>query len=160
MKKRRNIAALAAAFTAAVLSAPLAAQELAEAAFLSGTWTEKKDNIETDEMWLAPKGGIMLGVNRTVLAGKKSAYEFMRIELRDGRPVYLASPGGRPPVEFKAIESSPNRLVFENRAHDYPQRVIYVKEGNDLLLARIEGTVEGRERSQEWRFVRVKQAAP
>ena len=152
----RSTAIIAAAFTATLLSAPLAAQELAETAFLSGTWSEKKDSIQTDEMWLAPNGGMMLGVNRTVLTGKKSAFEFMRIEDRDGRPVYLASPEGKPPVEFKATESSASRLVFEKTAHDYPQRVIYWRDGPDVLMARIEGKVAGKEQAQQWRFVRVK----
>jgi hypothetical protein len=98
----------------------------------------------------------MLGVNRTVLAGRKNAFEFMRIEDRAGRPVFFASPEGRPPVEFKAIESSATRLVFENPAHDYPQRIIYWRDGPDVLMARIEGKVGGKERSQQWRFVRVK----
>jgi hypothetical protein len=148
--------AVAAAFAAALSSAPILAQQLAETAFLAGNWAEKKENIQTDEMWLAPKGGMMLGVNRTVLTGKKSAFEYMRIEDRNGRPVYLASPEGRPPVEFKATESSATRLVFENLAHDYPQRVIYWREGPDVLMARIEGKVAGKERSQQWRFLRVK----
>ncbi len=30
------------------------------------------------------------------------------------------------------------RVVFENTAHDFPQRIIYWKDGNDLR-ARIEG---------------------
>jgi hypothetical protein len=154
--KGSTAAAIAATFTAALACTPLHAQELAATAFLAGSWGEKKENIETDEMWLAPKGGMMLGVNRTVLTGKKSAFEFMRIEDREGRPVYLASPEGKPPVEFKATESSATRLVFENPAHDYPQRVIYWREGPDVLMARIEGRVGGRELSQQWRFVRQK----
>jgi hypothetical protein len=154
--KGRSTSAIAAAFAAALLSAPVLAQDLADTAFLAGNWAEKKENIETDEMWLVPKGGMMLGVNRTVLAGKRSAFEFMRIEDREGRPVYLASPEGKPPVEFKATETSSTRLVFENAAHDYPQRVIYWREGPDVLMARIEGKVAGKDRSQQWRFVRVK----
>ena len=153
---RSSPAVIATAFTAALFCAPLFAQGLAETAFLAGTWSEKKENLQTDEMWLAPKGGMMIGVNRTVLTGKKSAFEYMRIEDRDGRPVYLASPEGRPPVEFKARESSATRLVFENLAHDYPQRVIYWREGPDVLMARIEGRIQGKERSQQWRFLRVK----
>jgi hypothetical protein len=44
-----------------------------------------------------------------------------------------------------------SRVVFENLAHDFPQRVIYWKEG-DVLAARVEGALRGRERSEEWRF--------
>jgi hypothetical protein len=43
------------------------------------------------------------------------------------------------------------RVVFENPAHDFPQRVIYWKDGNDLC-ARIEGTMNGKAESEEWKW--------
>ena len=45
-------------------------------------------------MWLAPLGGVMLGASHTVLQGKTSDFEFMRIEQRpDSAIVYsLAVP--------------------------------------------------------------------
>jgi hypothetical protein len=46
-------------------------------------------------------------------------------------------------------------VVFENATHDFPQRVIYWKEG-EVLAARIEGTLRGKERSEEWRFKRAR----
>jgi len=149
-------AIIAAVLSAASLPMPLHAQDLAEVAFLAGHWIEKKESLQTEEMWLPPRGGVTLGVNRTVLTGKKTAFEYMRIESRDGRPVYFASPAGKAAVEFKAIETSSTRLVFENAAHDFPQRVIYWREGPDVLMARIEGKVDGKVRSQEWRFARAK----
>jgi hypothetical protein len=45
-------------------------------------------------------------------------------------------------------------VVFENEAHDFPQRVIYRREG-DRLLARIEGKIGGKERSADWIFNRA-----
>ena len=47
------------------------------------------------------------------------------------------------------------RVVFENPTHDFPQRIIYWKDGADLR-ARIEGTQNGKEGSQEWRWSPVK----
>ncbi|HUP96383.1 MAG TPA: DUF6265 family protein, partial [Usitatibacter sp.] len=66
---------------------------------------------------------------------------------------YLASPGGRAPVEFKLAELGDKRVVFENLAHDFPQRIIYWMEG-PKLAARVEGNVKGQARSEEWRFSR------
>ena len=43
------------------------------------------------------------------------------------------------------------RVVFENPVHDFPQRIIYWKDGADLR-ARIEGTQKGKEGSMEWRW--------
>jgi hypothetical protein len=41
--------------------------------------------------------------------------------------------------------------VFENPEHDYPQRIIYQREGN-LLIARIEGEVSGEAKGQQWQW--------
>ena len=71
--------------------------------------------------------------------------------VRDGRLVYLASPGGAPPTPFTAIEVGERRVVFENATHDFPQRVIYWRDGT-ALRARIEGTRNGRLAFEEWRW--------
>ncbi len=44
-------------------------------------------------------------------------------------------------------------MVFENAVHDFPQRILYWREG-EALLARVEGTLRGEPRSEEWRFSR------
>ena len=36
-------------------------------------------------------------------------------------------------------------------AHDYPQRVIYRRDG-DTLIGRIEGASKGKARTAEWRY--------
>lgn len=58
------------------------------------------------------------------------------------------------PSAFK--EAGDKRVVFENLAHDFPQRIVYWKDG-DLLAARIEATVRGQKRSEEWRFSPIRQ---
>ena len=44
-------------------------------------------------------------------------------------------------------------VVFENPEHDYPQRILYLRDG-DELTARIEGTAGGVEKSSEWTWTR------
>jgi hypothetical protein len=43
------------------------------------------------------------------------------------------------------------RAVFENLENDFPNRIIYAREG-DRLDARIEGTINGQPRSMAWSF--------
>ena len=69
---------------------------------------------------------------------------------------YFASPSGRPATEFPLIETGDKKAVFENPEHDYPRRIIYWLDGEGFLRARIEGTLRGQERSEEWRWQRVK----
>jgi hypothetical protein len=71
--------------------------------------------------------------------------------MKDGKPVYLSSPGGRPATEFRTAEQSATRIVFEDPGREFPRRILYWRDGN-ALMARIEGTIGGQPRSREWRF--------
>ena len=47
----------------------------------------------------------------------------------------------------------PQRAVFANPEHDFPARIVYWREG-DELLARIEGTLRDKPAAVEWRFAK------
>jgi hypothetical protein len=105
-------------------------------------------------VWLAPRGGVMLAMNRSLRQGAAD-FEFLRIAEVDGKLTYFASPRGRSPVAFTAVETSAQRVVFENTAHDFPQRIVYWRDG-DALVARIEGPGPGgKPRGIQWKFVRA-----
>lgn len=123
--------------------------------WLAGTWIQETAQEKVTESWLGPANGIMVAANLTARANGRRSFEFLRIaETPDGFS-YYASPGGKAPVEFRLKDLSERRVVFENAAHDFPQRVLYWREG-EQLVARIEGTIKGKERGEEWRFSRVK----
>ena len=123
-------------------------------AWLAGTWTENRDGNITQETWLGPRGPLMVAANLATFAGR-SSFEFLRIVEGVEGLALLASPGGRPPVTFRLKELGERRVVFENLAHDFPQRVLYAIEPDGALRARIEGVAGGRERAVEWRFVKA-----
>ena len=108
--------------------------------WLAGCWRAERDNGYYEETWLKPVADGSLGASREVRGGRTVSHEFMRLELRpDGSLAYLASPSGQEPTEFRAIEHSPGKLVFENPQHDYPTRIVYQYVDLNALLARIEG---------------------
>lgn len=45
-------------------------------------------------------------------------------------------------------------VLFENPKHDWPQRILYWREGEDTLAARAEGDQNGTSRAAEWRWTR------
>jgi Domain of unknown function (DUF6265) len=123
-------------------------------AWMAGSWAGNDGRNDHEEHWTAPRGSTMVGMHRTMRGGRTVEFEFFRIEERDGALVYLSQPGGRSPATpFTARSVEGTRVVFENLAHDFPQRLIYWLDG-DVLGARIEGTVDGKLRSQEWRWAR------
>jgi Domain of unknown function (DUF6265) len=47
------------------------------------------------------------------------------------------------PVDFQLVSKKAEKVIFENKNHDFPQRIIYTKNGNDQIDARIEGIKQG-----------------
>lgn len=129
-----------------------AAGPLAALSWMVGGWATDEAGSFTEEHWLAPRGGTMLGVHRDVKGGRTVGFEFLRIEARPEGLVYLASPGGRPPTSFRATQVTADRVVFENKAHDFPQRILYWRSPG-ALHARIEGLDGGKEAAIEWRWL-------
>ena len=59
------------------------------------------------------------------------------------------------PVAFKMISSNNYNFVFENKEHDFPQRIIYHIVNKDSVHAWIEGTENGRSGRADYYFRRV-----
>jgi hypothetical protein len=149
--------AAVAGFAFAASSGQAAPPTLDDLAWLAGAWNESKNGVETEEHWMTPKGNLMLGMNRTVRPGGKTLFESLRIGQVGEKVIYYASPGGRAPAtEFPLVKLEGKKAVFENPNHPFPRRIIYWLDTNGSLGARIEGTLQGREASHEWRWSKVK----
>lgn len=68
-------------------------KKIDELAWLAGSWKSQSEGELVEELWSAPKNGIMLGLNRTILKSEKVFLEYLRIVERDNELVYIASPG-------------------------------------------------------------------
>jgi hypothetical protein len=71
------------------------------------------------------------------------------------RLAYEAHPSGQPAATFLSIELTASKVVFENREHDFPQRVGYERTAPDTLSAWIDGTINGKARRVEFPYKRV-----
>jgi hypothetical protein len=112
---------------------------LESARWLAGCWELRSGNRVTTEMWMAPAGGMMLGASRTVAGGTAREFEYLRIRAAGEQLTYVAVPSGQRETAFPSTQVSDTLLVFENLAHDFPQRILYRRRGTDSLVARIEG---------------------
>ncbi len=112
---------------------------LERAGWLAGCWELRSENRLTVEMWMPPGGGLMLGASRTIVGGSTREFEHLRIEADGAALVYTALPSGQKETAFRSKEVTDSSIVFENLAHDFPQRIIYRRRGADSLVARIEG---------------------
>jgi hypothetical protein len=133
----------------------LAPGSLQRLSWLAGCWARGSGDSRDDEQWLAPLGGAMLGVSRTVRDGRAVAWEQMRIEERDSTLVFTARPSGQTEASFEAIALTDSSVTFENPAHDFPQRVSYTLRPDGGVLGAIEGVRGGRPRRVEFPLARA-----
>lgn len=140
---------------ALLIAAPAAAQTAHPLPdWMSGYWLSCENGEQVAENWFGAGTDTMLGTNLTRGAHGVS-YEFLRIGPSVAGFSYFSMPNGQsPPTEFALKEQSAERVVFENATHDFPQRILYWREGS-TLHARIEGTIDGREENAQWRFRRA-----
>ena len=137
------------------VSAGAAAQTgIDRVSWMSGCWSLASGGRTVDEQWMAPRGGTMLGISRTVKDGHLAEYEFVVLRERGDGLVYMAHPSGQVGAEFTLKSVDEASVVFENTQHDFPQRIGYRRRG-ESLEAWIEGTVGGTVRKVEFPYRRV-----
>lgn len=129
-----------------------AARDVALLEWLAGNWAEEKSGGWTEELWMKPRGGVMLGVNRSGKGERASGFEYMRIAADPaGQISFWASPSGKAAVPFRLVSSRRREAVFENPKNDYPTRIVYRRTGS-TLSATISGP--GGANPMSWTFRR------
>ena len=119
---------------------------LADLFWLSGCWESDRGERLLEEQWLRPRGGMMLGMSRTVAGDTVVGFEYMHIREDGEHLVFTARPSGQQEASFRSIFVTPSKVVFENPTHDFPQRIIYELGEDGSLLGRIEGMRAGEMR--------------
>jgi hypothetical protein len=122
--------------------------------WMAGCWAFERDGRQVQEHWMRPAGGVMLGMSRTVRSGAARSLEFVVLRNTADGVVYEAHPLEQKPTSFRMTRLSAQEAVFENPAHDFPQRIIYRREG-DRLLARIEGPQGGELKGIDYPYEKV-----
>jgi hypothetical protein len=113
--------------------------------WLAGCWIGDVDGAKYEECWTSPAGGFMQGSGRMFKGDKIFMREHITIE-KEGEDLTMyvlgygekLKPDAQGTIAFKLVKSSKNELIFENPKHDYPQRIVYAKDGKGGLIARIE----------------------
>jgi hypothetical protein len=148
------------ALALAAASLPALAQDAKAPEWLAGCWRGEAGSAAEGayEIWTRPQAGQMLGLSQTV-RGNRRFFEYMRIEARDGKLLFIPQPNGKPPVEFAAEATEPTRALFANPGHDFPKYVDYARNGEQLvalLSAAAPGAAsDGAGKRQRFAFRRV-----
>jgi hypothetical protein len=99
----------------------------------------------------------LIGKGFTIKGNDTLILENMRLRQKEGYCVYEALASGQnngQSIAFPLKEKSGNSWIFENVAHDYPNRIIYTFENDSTLKARTENTAGNK--VQDFHFKRLK----
>ncbi len=108
--------------------------------FMAGSWRTAPGETITEEHWTRPAGETMLGVARTFTPTRTVFFEYLRVErTSEGVIQFVAQPRGAPPTAFRLVRVTEGEAVFENIAHDFPQRITYTVRDR-VLTTRVEGS--------------------
>lgn len=146
--------ALIAALVAATPALAGETAQVADLAWMAGSWSQETPGGVVRETWLPPLQDAMAGMTQTHRPGRPPVTEFSTITRETAGVTFTAYVAGQPPTPFVLKPGKPGEAVFENPTHDFPQRVIYRRCDADLC-ARIEGTVDGKLQGMDWRYRRL-----
>ena len=139
-----------------LLMDPRQSSGVGRVAWLQGCWQTSSPQRIIEEQWTAPRGRSMLGVGRTLRGDSLVEYELVVVRERAGILTYQPHPSGQASAVFTAQTVSDSLVVFENAAHDFPQRVGYRRVGSDSLVAWIAGSLQGTARRIEFPYARAR----
>ena len=99
--------------------------------WLVGCWVTGDNSSQ--EVWVADSDNLLIGFGVTIAAEKVAFYEVLTAKRNDkGEWIYTAHPSGQESASFISVEFGQNEIVFANPDHDYPQKISYRREGNQL----------------------------
>ena len=107
---------------------------------LTETWTKQNDSILTGQAYF--------------VIGKDTVHsESITLEQKGDDlfyvPVVKNQNEGKP-VSFNMTTATETQLVFENKSHDFPQKITYNKISADSLVAEISGLKDGKESKESY----------
>ncbi len=110
---------------------------------LEGTWQRSTKAGLAYETWEIEKPNLMLGKGYEGAGAGTKVQENLRLFVEDGTIIYEATVHGQnagKPVRFPLVKTGADgeTFIFENPAHDFPQRLVYHFIGNDSLHVRAE----------------------
>lgn len=133
-----------------------ARSQLSDLGFMAGCWRGvTRSGTTIEEFYTSPSSNLIVGATRYIRDGRTVDFEFTRIDQTDSGAVITPHPKGARSVSFVPKTMEPNRAVWENPTHDFPQRILYARVADDTLVARIEGRTPSGDRVLEWRMARA-----
>lgn len=129
--------------------------------WMEGTWEDSKTfgfktppQIIIEEWKIYPDS--LSGRGYYVKGADTTLSELLSLIKTDNQVVYVARPVGQPVIGFPFKGIDQDQYLFENKAHDFPQKIGYHPKNNDSLDIYLDGISNGINRKLKYTFVKKK----
>ncbi|MDQ0968816.1 hypothetical protein QFZ20_004219 [Flavobacterium sp. W4I14] len=127
-------------------------------AFILGSWEMQTAKGKIVEQWVQNPDKTLSGKSYRINAkGDSALTETLKIKKIGKDTFYCSTVTGQNEGKetcFKLINTKDATYVFEDKTHDFPQRIVYQNQGKAEMLAWIEGELNGKSRKSEFRYKR------
>ncbi len=143
--------------TTEAVEAPKASR-IEQLSWVLGTWQLNTPEVNITEIWNKADDNSYAGHTYVVSTKGDTVYtESLQLVAENDTLYYVPSvsnQNGGKPVRFKEKSITGNEVVFENLAHDFPQRIVYQKTSDTSVYAYVEGMQNGKARKEEFPYTR------
>ncbi|MCU0289432.1 MAG: DUF6265 family protein [Acidobacteria bacterium] len=126
--------------------------------WLLGAWAGNTGEGEFFEIWTRTNDSVFSAESYLIVGQDTVFSETISLESINGDLYYRVMTSnqneGRT-VAFKLISSLDGEFIFENKDHDFPQRIIYKHLIPDQLHARIEGLMNGEPAHEDFHLKKM-----
>lgn len=127
------------------------------AGWLIGEWHYVNKEEHFTELWERESDTSFTGFG-CFLKGKDTvSSESLRLVQRGDDLLYIPTVKGQNndrPVVFKLTDTAENQLLFENPAHDFPQKIRYARGSKKYMVIEIIGKTNGKNKMRAYPMIK------
>lgn len=136
-------------------------EELYKAHWVLGDWQMEDSLGVLTESWTQIDDSTCNG-STYYIKNKKDTIHFETMELMQNEDLLIYTStvkgeNGNQAVSYRLIEDNDSLLVFENKKHDYPQKIAYSKENDTTIKAVIQGIQNKKQKTDSYLFKKLLQ---
>lgn len=130
------------------------------ASWIAGSWEDRTTFKSFSpskimyEKWMEYPDSLV-GIGGFIIDLDTNIREKLLLKSVNNRLVYIARPENEAMISFSLKSSSKDSLVFENKAHDFPETITYKKITKDSMLIVLRGVSSEQNRELRLSFSRV-----
>ncbi|MBP9152416.1 MAG: hypothetical protein KBF73_09050 [Flavobacteriales bacterium] len=128
------------------------AQNLNDLNWIIGTWEMVEGPATTTETWELINDSTFVGSGITKQSDNIVFEEELGIEYRNGEVIYIAVLPDKT-AHFKMTDLSTNSATFEDPANDFPNKIVYVLNGEKMDIT-LFGIQDGKEQNIQMSLVK------